>query len=180
MSPEVVNTLPHVNASLNAIATLLLFSGYVLIRQRREVAHRRVMLSCFGVSVLFLITYLIYHAYAGSKRFPDYPAQGIRITYFVILFSHIVLAALVPFMAVVTIVLGLRNRRQAHRRWAKWTFPIWMYVSITGVLVYLMLYQLYPPRKEAAKIGVGQAERSITRVVDTISQIPGQPITAIK
>jgi len=180
MPPEFVNALPHVNASLNAIATLLLFGGYVLIRQRREVAHRRVMLACFGVSVLFLISYLIYHAQAGSKRFPDYPPQAIRVTYLTILFSHIVLAALVPFMAIVTIVLGLRDRRQAHRRLAKWTFPIWMYVSITGVLVYLMLYQLYPPRKEAAKIGVGQAEMSITRVATTFSQIPDQPDTAFE
>ncbi len=137
--------LPHVNACLNGIATLLLVVGYVLIRQRRERAHRSVMLSCFAVSVLFLFSYSVYHAQAGSVHFPDYPAAGIRTVYRLILFSHIVLAAIVPFLALVTIYLGLSGRRLAHRRVARWTFPIWLYVSITGVLVYLMLYQLYPP-----------------------------------
>ncbi|MDG2382899.1 MAG: DUF420 domain-containing protein [Pirellulaceae bacterium] len=159
MSPEFIQLLPHVNASLNGIATVLLVVGYVLIRQRREMAHRRAMLSCFGVSVLFLICYLLYHAYAGSKRFPDYPPQAIRFTYLTILASHIILAALVPFLALATIVLGLRDRRRAHRKLARWTFPIWLYVSITGVVVYLMLYQIYPPRAEEGKIkGKGQTE----------------------
>ena len=90
MPPDVVQLLPHVNATLNGIATILLVVGYILIRLGKETAHRRAMLSCFGVSVLFLTSYLVYHAFAGSKRFPDYPPQTIRITYLTILFSHII------------------------------------------------------------------------------------------
>ncbi len=145
--------LPHVNASLNAIATVLLVVGYRLIRLRRERAHKRVMLACFAVSVLFLVSYLVYHAQVGSVRFPDYPPTIVKYVYRTILFSHIILAALVPFLALATIVLGLRDRRVAHRRLARWTFPIWLYVSITGVIVYLMLYQLYPAAREPARIG---------------------------
>ncbi len=143
---DAVEILPHVNASLNTIATVLLLVGYVLIKQRREQAHKRTMLSCFGVSVAFLICYLVYHAVAGSKRFPEYPPTAIRYTYFAILLTHVVLAAAVPFLAVATIYFGLRDRRQRHVRLARWTFPIWLYVSITGVIVYLMLYQIFPPR----------------------------------
>ena len=146
---EYVRLLPHLNALLNTIATLLLLWGYFLIRQRRELAHRRVMLACFGVSVLFLTSYLIYHFQVHSVRFPSYPPPIARYFYYAILLSHVVLAALVPFLAVASIVLGLRDRRTAHRRVSKWTFPIWLYVSVTGVLVYLMLYQIYPPREES-------------------------------
>ncbi len=147
-----VHYLPHVNASLNTLATVLLLIGYAMIRQRREAAHRRVMLSCFVVSVAFLTSYLVYHYQAGSVRFPDYPPTWVRTTYRSILFSHIVLAALVPILAIITIYLGLRNRRKAHRRIARWTFPIWLYVSITGVVVYIMLYQLYPPREHQVRM----------------------------
>ena len=139
--------LPHVNASLNALATVLLVAGYVLIKRRNEAGHKRVMLACFAVSVCFLASYLTYHALAGSKRFPEYPPPAIRYTYFTILISHVLLAAAVPILALTTIVLGLCDRRAAHRRVARMTWPIWLYVSITGVLVYLMLYQLYPPRQ---------------------------------
>ncbi len=138
--------LPHINASLNALATLLLVAGLILIKQRREAAHKWTMLSCFGVSCVFLVCYLLYHYFAGSKKFPDYPGPAIRYTYFAILLTHVVLAALVPFLAITTIVAGLKDWRVFHRRLAKWTFPIWLYVSVTGVVVYLMLYQLYPPR----------------------------------
>lgn len=135
--------LPAVNASLNALATCLLVAGYALIKQRREQAHKWTMLACFGVSCVFLTCYLIYHFQVGSVRFTHRgPA---RFVYFTILISHVVLAALVPFLAVATIYTGLRDRRAAHRRLAWWTFPIWLYVSITGVVVYLMLYQIYPP-----------------------------------
>ncbi len=141
--------LPHVNAALNATATVLLVVGWLLIRQRREVAHRRVMLSAFGVSVAFLASYLVYHflAKAGvSTPFPSYPPPAVRYLYYGILLSHIVLAMGVPVLAVGTIYHGLRDQRVQHRRWARWTFPIWLYVSVTGVVVYVMLYQLYPPR----------------------------------
>lgn len=141
---EYVLYLPHLNATLNGTATLLLLIGYWLIRQGRETAHKRTMLSCFGVSVLFLISYLIYHvAIDGTKHFPDDAPHPVRMFYFVVLITHIVLAAVLPFLALVTIYLGLRNRRRAHRHLARWTFPIWLYVSITGVIVYLMLYWFF-------------------------------------
>jgi uncharacterized membrane protein YozB (DUF420 family) len=142
---EVVSYLPHVNASLNALATVLLVLGYVQIKRRRELAHKWTMLACFGVSIVFLACYLTYHFNidGGSKRFPSHPPLAVRYTYYGILLTHVVLAAAVPFLAVVTIWLGLANRRIAHRRVAWWTFPIWLYVSVTGVVVYLLLYQIY-------------------------------------
>lgn len=138
-----LDDLPAVNASLNALATCLLVTGYALIKLRCERAHKWTMLACFGVSCAFLACYLVYHAQVGSVRF-THPGPA-RYVYFPILVSHVVLAALVPFLALATIYTGLRDRRPAHRRLAGWTFPIWLYVSITGVVVYLMLYQLYPP-----------------------------------
>ena len=145
---DLVPLLPHVNASLNALATALLIAGFVLIKQRRETAHKWTMLACFGVSVIFLASYLTYHFQLEgvSKKFPSYPPPAIRYTYYAILLTHVVLAAAVPFLAVGTIYLGLADKRHAHLRLAKWTFPIWLYVSVTGVIVYLMLYQLYPPQ----------------------------------
>lgn len=135
--------LPHVNASLNFLATLLLIAGYLLIRNRRETAHKWTMLASFGVSTLFLICYLVYHAIAGSRPFPA-EAAGIAISmgYYAMLLTHVVLAAAVPFLAVATIYFGLRDDRRRHRFFARFTFPIWLYVSITGVLVYVMLYQI--------------------------------------
>jgi putative membrane protein len=149
----VVKFLPHLNASLNAFATLLLIAGFVLIKQRRETAHKWTMLACFGVSVVFLISYLTRILFEGTNRFPSYPPVWVRYSYYAILLSHVVLAALVPLLAIATIYYGLRDHRLAHRRLAKWTFPIWLYVSITGVIVYLMLYQLYPPRQVGFIIG---------------------------
>lgn len=145
---EIVPYLPHVNASLNALATVLLVAGFVLIKRRREEAHKRVMLACFGVSVLFLTCYLTYHFNipGGSKRFPSHPPVAIQYAYKGLLLTHIVLAALVPFLAIATIVTGLRDARLWHRRLAKVTFPIWLYVSVTGVIVYWLLYQVYTPR----------------------------------
>jgi putative membrane protein len=144
---SIVPLLPHVNASLNALATVLLVLGYVQIKRRQEEAHKWTMLACFGVSVVFLASYLAYHfnLEGGSRPFPRDSPKPVRYTYYGILFTHVVLAAAVPFLASATIWLGMADRRQAHRRLARWTFPIWLYVSITGVIVYLMLYQLYPP-----------------------------------
>ena len=146
MSP-VIDALPHVNASLNALAALLLIVGYVVIKRRQEALHKWLMLVCFGVSVIFLTSYLTYHFNipGGSKRFPSYPPNAVRYGYYGLLLTHVVLAAAVPFLAVATIWLGLADWRQAHRKLAWWTFPIWLYVSVTGVVVYLMLYQIYPP-----------------------------------
>jgi uncharacterized membrane protein YozB (DUF420 family) len=136
-----VNDLPAVNATLNGISAVLLIAGYALIRQRRIEQHRLAMISAFAVSTLFLIGYVIYHANVGSKRFPG---QGpVRTVYFAILISHIVLAAAVPPLAIVTLVRGLREKYDRHARLARWTLPIWLYVSVTGVVVYLMLYQMY-------------------------------------
>jgi putative membrane protein len=147
---EVVKQLPHVNASLNALATVLLVVGFVLIKRRQETAHKWTMITCFGVSVVFLACYLTYHYHLEgvSKRFPSYPPAAVRYTYYAILLTHVVLAATVPFLAIATIYAGLADKRALHRRLAKWTFPIWLYVSVTGVIVYLLLYQIYSPLPE--------------------------------
>lgn len=147
---QVVHYLPTVNATLNATATVLLVIGWVLIKRRRESAHKRVMLTAFGVSVAFLICYLIYHAQVGSVKFTG--PSPIRQMYLTMLVTHVVLATTVPFLAGATIYLGLKDRRSAHKRLAKWTFPIWLYVSVTGVLIYVMLYFVYPPPQGADTI----------------------------
>lgn len=135
-----VSDLPALNASLNALSTAFLLAGYVFIRRGAREAHKRCMLGALGVSALFLTSYVIYHLNAGSVPFTG---QGpIRYVYFTILISHIILAALVPFLALITTFRGLRGDFGRHVRIAKWTFPIWLYVSITGVIVYVMLYQL--------------------------------------
>jgi uncharacterized membrane protein YozB (DUF420 family) len=134
-----LNDLPAVNASLNALSGVLLLIGYVLIRNRRIEQHRRVMIAAFAASTLFLLFYVIYHAQVGSVRFPR---QGlVRPLYFTILVTHVTLAATVPPLAIITLSRGLKARYTQHRRIARWTFPIWMYVSVTGVLVYVLLYQ---------------------------------------
>jgi len=132
--------LPHLNALLNAATVVLLATGYVEIRRRKREAHRRCMLGAIASSSLFLVSYLIYHAQAGSVRFQG---QGwVRALYFTILITHTVLAAVVLPMVIVTLARALRGAFTRHRRLARWTFPVWIYVSVTGVLVYLMLYQL--------------------------------------
>jgi putative membrane protein len=132
--------LPTVNASLNALSGVFLLVGYVLIRRRQITAHRNAMLGAFASSTLFLISYLVYHAQAGSRPFTG---QGvIRYVYFAILISHVILATAILPMAIATLSRGLRGNYVAHKRIAKWTFPTWMYVSVTGVIVYVMLYQL--------------------------------------
>jgi uncharacterized membrane protein YozB (DUF420 family) len=150
------NILPHVNAALNLVAATLLVIGFTFIKRAQrtcdkdrrgslEFAHMFTMLSCFGVSTIFLASYLYYHLVVMeglSKKFPT-DAGPVRYVYYAILLSHVVLAAAVPFMAIGTIYFGLRDIRSAHRKLARWTFPIWLYVSITGVVVYVMLYQLY-------------------------------------
>jgi uncharacterized membrane protein YozB (DUF420 family) len=143
-----VHPLATTNALLNATATVLLLWGYVLIKQRREKAHERTMFAAFGVSTLFLACYLYYHfIVAGHVSFSGPPS--VRPVYYAILVSHIVLAITVPPLAITTIVLGLKDKRIAHRRWAKLTFPIWLYVSVTGVVIYVMLYHIYAPAEQA-------------------------------
>jgi uncharacterized membrane protein YozB (DUF420 family) len=136
-----LSDLPALNAALNATAAVLLVIGYVLIRRRQFRAHRAVMLAAFGVSTLFLVSYLIYHANVGSRPFPGQGA--IRIVYFMVLIPHVILAALIVPLALVTLSRGLRERFDRHVAIARWTLPIWLYVSVTGVIVYLMLYQMY-------------------------------------
>ena len=135
-----ISNLPTVNATLNTISAILLITGYVLIRQRKIAPHKKCMLAAFAVSVLFLISYCIYHANVGSTKFTQ---QGwIRPVYFTILISHIILAFAIVPLALRTLYLAWRKRFDKHRRIAKITFPIWLYVSVTGVLIYLMLYQM--------------------------------------
>lgn len=135
-----VQDLPALNATLNAIAAALLVTGYVMIRRGRIEQHRRAMLAAFATSALFLTSYLIYHANVGSRPFTG---QGpIRIVYFAVLITHVVLAAAVLPLALVTLNHGLRRRFERHVPIARWTLPIWLYVSVTGVVVYLMLYQM--------------------------------------
>lgn len=133
-----VADLPTVNASLNAIAAVLLVIGWMLIRRGRVREHRAVMLSAFACSVLFLVSYLVYHYQVGSVRFQG--TGAVRTVYFSILLTHTVLAATVPFLAAVTLVRALRRRFARHKAIARWTLPVWLYVSVTGVVVYVMLY----------------------------------------
>jgi putative membrane protein len=136
-----VTDLPALNATLNAAAGTVLILAFLQIKKRRIEAHRRLMLTAFALSVMFLISYVIYHAQAGSRPFPG---TGLaRIVYFSILIPHVVLAALVVPLAIVTLRRGLVRDDQAHRKIARVTFPIWLFVSASGVVVYLMLYQLY-------------------------------------
>jgi len=135
-----VQDLPALNAVLNGTAAVLLVTAYVLIRKGRREAHKRVMITAFSVSTLFLISYLTYHALAGVVY---YPGTGwIRRVYLTILTTHTALAVTVPVLAIITLRRGLKGWFERHRKIARWTLPIWLYVSVTGVVVYLMLYQL--------------------------------------
>jgi uncharacterized membrane protein YozB (DUF420 family) len=133
--------LPAVNATLNAIAGTLLVCGYVMIRRGRMKVHRRFMLAAFSTSALFLVSYVIYHANVGSRPFQGRGA--IRAFYFAILISHVTLAAAILPLALITLTHALRSRFDRHVPIARWTLPIWLYVSVTGVVVYWMLYWLY-------------------------------------
>lgn len=135
--------LPALNACLNATSALFLLLAYRAIRRREIGRHRRLMLTAAITSAVFLVSYLTYHARVGSVRFTG---QGpVRTVYFTILISHTILAIAVLPLALRTLYLGLRRRDGQHRRIARWTFPVWLYVSVTGVVVYVMLYRLYPP-----------------------------------
>jgi putative membrane protein len=130
--------LPTLNATLNGVAAVLLGTGYAMIRGRRIGAHRAFMLAAWVASMLFLASYSVYHAFAGSKPYPGHGAA--RAVYFAVLIPHVVLAAAVVPLAIVTLARGLAAKHPAHKRLARWTLPIWLYVSVTGVIVYLMLY----------------------------------------
>ncbi|MCP4093528.1 MAG: DUF420 domain-containing protein [Planctomycetes bacterium] len=130
---------PPLNAALNGTAALLMVAGFMRIRAGDEATHKKLMLGAFGVSILFLCSYLYYHLHFGVSVQYAGPS-GAKIPYLLMLLTHTVLAAAVPFLALRTIWLGLKNRRVSHKKWARFTFPIWLYVSLTGVLIYLVLY----------------------------------------
>lgn len=136
-----ISDLPALNATLNGVAGCFLATGYFFIRRKQIAAHRACMIAAFVSSTLFLISYVIYHAHVGSRPFPGHGT--IRAVYFAILITHVFLAATIVPMALITLKRGLRLDVVRHRRIAKWTWPIWMYVSVTGVVIYLMLYRMY-------------------------------------
>jgi uncharacterized membrane protein YozB (DUF420 family) len=132
--------LPTLNAALNGAATLCLLTGFWLIRRGRWEAHRNAMLTAVGFSVLFLASYLVYHFQVGSVRYQG--TGALRTVYFSVLISHTVLATLVPIIVVITVWLAFKGHLPRHRRIARWTYPIWLYVSVTGVVIYWMLYRM--------------------------------------
>jgi putative membrane protein len=138
-----LHDLPALNAGLNGTATALLTAGFVLIKRKQVAAHRAAMLAAFGVSVAFLGCYLAYHLQTGAHT--PFGGQGfIRAVYFALLISHVLLAMAIVPLILVTLTLAVRGRFDRHRAWARWTFPLWYYVSVTGVLVYFFLYRWWP------------------------------------
>jgi len=136
-----INSLPTLNAALNGTSALLLLGGYILIRNKKIQAHRACMTAAFLASTLFLASYLTYHFFHGATRFPGTgPVRGV---YLAILISHTLLAVLIVPMAIRTLFLAVRSRFEEHQRIARWTFPLWLYVSVTGVVVYWMLYRVH-------------------------------------
>jgi putative membrane protein len=138
-----VTDLPAVNATLNATSAVLLLFAYAAIRRHDVQRHRTLMLATAATSALFLVCYLVYHAHVGSVKFTG--TGPVRTLYFSILLTHTVLAVVIVPMVLRTLYLGLKRRDETHRRLARWTFPLWLYVSVTGVVIYAMLYHLYPP-----------------------------------
>ncbi|HEY4640353.1 MAG TPA: DUF420 domain-containing protein [Thermoanaerobaculia bacterium] len=139
-----VHVWPAINASLNALSGIFLLTAFVLIRRKKIDAHKRFMLAACTTSLLFLTSYLAYHSVAGTTRFAGLGWS--RPVYFTLLLTHTVLAVVIVPLAIVSVFNGLKMRVPTHRRFAKVTFPIWMYVSVTGVLVYFFLYQWFPSR----------------------------------
>jgi len=136
-----ISDLPLLNATLNGIAAILLVTGFLFIKQGRRRQHQWCMLGALTTSALFLVSYVTYHLHAGSRPFPG---QGpIRVVYFAILITHVILAAVIVPLALLTAVRGLKSQFEKHVRIARWTFPVWLYVSVTGVVIYLMLYEIY-------------------------------------
>jgi uncharacterized membrane protein YozB (DUF420 family) len=136
-----IEDLPALNAALNGLASVFLVTAYLLIRRGRRELHKKFMLAALVTSALFLASYVTYHYHAGSRPFPG---QGVvRVVYFAILIPHVLLAATILPLALITTARGLRSQFDRHVRIARWTLPLWLYVSVTGVVIYLMLYQLY-------------------------------------
>lgn len=140
--PEYISNLPHLNAVLNTISALFLITGYRFIRAGRVRAHRNCQIAALATSTCFLISYLTYHYYHGDTRFLG---QGIvRPFYFAILITHVILAIVIVPLVMITVYRAARGDFVRHRKIARWTLPLWLYVSVTGVIVYLMLYHIYP------------------------------------
>ena len=140
---DTASTLPHVNAVLNSVTIVLLLIGFILIRSGRRKAHQAVMIAAVSVSAVFLVSYLVYHFTA-----PIFVFRGegwVRPVYYAMLISHVLLATVVTPMIIVTVLRALRGRFDRHRALARWTWPVWMYVAVTGVLIYALLYHVYPP-----------------------------------
>lgn len=138
-----VSYLPAVNATLNGVSAVLLFTARQNIKRGNRDTHKKLMIAAFSTSCVFLVSYLVYHFVAGAVYFQG---QGIiRPIYFVLLFTHTVLAVTVPVFATISLSRGLKQKFVLHKKISRWTYPIWMYVSVTGVIIYVLLYQLYPP-----------------------------------
>ena len=136
-----LSALPTLNALLNSLSAIFLTIGYICIRRKKITIHRFFMVAAFITSILFLTSYVIYHTHAGRTTFPQ--LGWIRTLYLGILLTHTTLAAAVPILAIITLTRALRKQWEQHRKIARWTFPIWLYVSITGIIIYVMLYHLY-------------------------------------
>jgi uncharacterized membrane protein YozB (DUF420 family) len=136
--------LPLVNACLNSLSTMLLTAGFVFIKRGNKVAHRNCMVGALATSTLFLASYLYYHFHAGRTVFPD---NWFRPIYLVILLTHTVLAVVIVPLVIAAVVQAIRGKFESHKKIARWTWPMWMYVSVTGVLIYVLLYQIFPPVK---------------------------------
>lgn len=143
-----INFLPALNASLNAVATVFLTAGFLLIQKQKKVAHRNCMVIAFILSVFFLAGYLTHKALrgmAGDELNTTFQGEGIWAwIYYPMLISHIILAAVIVPLVLYTLFLAVRGRFETHRKWARWTFPLWYYVSVTGVLIYFFLYRWFP------------------------------------
>jgi putative membrane protein len=140
--PKFISYLPHLNAFLNSTSAVFLIIGYTYIKRRQIESHKKCQIAAVVTSSLFLISYLTYHYYHGDSKFLG---QGlVRPFYFAILISHVILAIVIVPLVLITLIRALRTDFIRHKRIARWTFPLWLYVSVTGVIVYLMLYHLYP------------------------------------
>ncbi|MFN7139615.1 MAG: DUF420 domain-containing protein [Limisphaerales bacterium] len=159
-----ISDLPAVNASLNSLSTLFLLIGYVMIKKGKQIAHRNCMISAFATSVVFLISYLTYHFNVEVvTRFSE--PQWFRPIYLVILLTHTVLAIVIVPLVFMSFHRAFKARYELHRKISKWTWPLWMYVSITGVVIYLLLYQIFPQKKIAAETAVAATTEEVSQPV---------------
>jgi uncharacterized membrane protein YozB (DUF420 family) len=136
-----LSDLPAVNACLNSVSAILLTGGFLFIKRKKQRAHRNCMIAALATSTLFLVSYLYYHAHAGSTKFPE---NWFRPYYLIILLTHTVLAVVIVPLILAAVVQAARGKFESHKKIARWTWPMWMYVSVTGVLIYLLLYQIFP------------------------------------